>query len=177
MELSGSARCVETVELWPNYFSKEVLLGESVMEVFSSLHAFCDWEDLALWVVMARRIWFRRNSVVHNGSFTHPNMVYREALLAHEEFKLCNLPEKQVALQAREIDKGGQILWKPHPTGVIKVNWDAAINKKKGCIGIDIIAHDCYSFFLGARSFSQSLVVDPKGVKAIAALNALIFSK
>ncbi|XP_062170937.1 uncharacterized protein LOC133876697 [Alnus glutinosa] len=46
-----------------------------------------------------------------------------------------------------------------------------------GCIGIGIIARDCYDCFLGACSFSQQLVVDPKGAEAIAALNALLFSK
>jgi len=58
---------------------------------------------------------------------------------------------------------------------VIKVNWDAVVNKKKGYIGI--IARDCYEFFLGACNFSQRLAVDPKGAEAIASLNALILSK
>jgi hypothetical protein len=32
-------------------------------------------------------------------------------------------------------------------------------------------------FFLGARSFSRQLMVDPKGAEAIVALNALLFKK
>lgn len=132
-----------------------------------------------MWAVIARRIWFHRNSVIHNGSFIHPNMVYREAILSHEEFKICNLNEDQATQLVRETTLVGHILWQPPHSGVIKINWDAAIavNKKMGCIDIGIIARDCYDCSLGACSFSQQLVVDPKGAKAIAALNALLFSK
>jgi hypothetical protein len=67
--------------------------------------------------------------------------------LAHEEYKFCNLNEEQVVLTVRETAIVGHILWHPPPIGVIKVNWDAAFNKKKGCIGIVIIVRDCYGFF------------------------------
>jgi hypothetical protein len=121
------------VELRSNFFfSKEMLLGLSLVAgfffffffffFFPNLHVSCDKEILALWAVIARRIWLRRNSVVHNGSFIHPNMVYREAFLAYEEFKTCNMEEAQPVPTLRDIATDGLNVWKPPPEGVIKIN-------------------------------------------------------
>jgi len=74
--------CPASQDVWsggPIIFQKRCSWGKNLMEVLTSLHDYCKWEDLALWAVIARTIWFRRNSVVHNGSFTHPNLVYMEA--------------------------------------------------------------------------------------------------
>jgi hypothetical protein len=30
--------------------------------------------------------------------------------------------------------------WNLTPVGVVKVNWDATVNKKQGCVGIVIVA-------------------------------------
>jgi hypothetical protein len=110
--------CLAPQDVWscgPIIFQKMCSWGESLVVVFSTLHAYCDQEDLAMWAVISRRIWFRRNSVVYNGSFTHPDMVYREALLVHEEYKLCNFTEEQAVLLGRELETMGQILWQPPP--------------------------------------------------------------
>jgi len=63
------------------------------------------------------------------------------------EYKICNLNEEQAILPMRETTTMGQILWQPPPLRVLKINWDAVVNKKMVCIGIGIIAHDCYVFF------------------------------
>jgi hypothetical protein len=76
--------CPAAQDVWsygPIIFEKRCSWGEGLVETFFTLQAYCDGEDLAMWAVIARRIWFRRKSVVHNESFTHPNMVYREAFL------------------------------------------------------------------------------------------------
>jgi len=99
--------------------------------------------------------------------------------LAEEDFKTSNSKEEQAQdiLSVRGIVNVGQNVWQPPPIGVLKINWDVAVNKKNGCIGIGIIARDCNGFFLSASSFSQKLVVDPKGAEAIVALYVLILCK
>jgi hypothetical protein len=42
-----------------------------------------------------------------------------------------------------------RVMSSPPPNGVIKIKWDAAINKTKGCIGLGIMARDCMGLFLG----------------------------
>jgi hypothetical protein len=59
----------------------------------------------------------------------------------------------------------------------VKVNWDAALNSKGGCIGLGIVARDSQGCFLGAKCVVQHVVVDPKTTKAMAALWAVQFCK
>jgi hypothetical protein len=46
-----------------------------------------DVEDIELMAVMARKIWFWTNAVVHGGDFTHPNQVHHEACNFIDEFQ------------------------------------------------------------------------------------------
>ena len=45
------------------------------MELFEELLVLLNGEDLNLFALTSRGIWQRRNSVVHGGVFTHPNIV------------------------------------------------------------------------------------------------------
>jgi hypothetical protein len=46
-------------------------------------------DDLDLLAAISRRIWLRRSSLVFEGVFTHPNVLYKEAKESIEEFKRC----------------------------------------------------------------------------------------
>jgi hypothetical protein len=63
--------------------------------IFEEIIEHLEYEDLALWAVIARNIWFRRNSVVHGGAFSSPEKVIREATTSLEEFKAANLRDTE----------------------------------------------------------------------------------
>jgi hypothetical protein len=67
--------------------------------------------------------------------------------------------------------------WQPPPNEVIKVNWDASLNKKDGCIGLGIIARYSAGGFLGARSVTQKMMTESKIAEVMVALCAMNFSK
>lgn len=67
------------------------MLLEEFLQCFSK-------DQVELLVVMARRIWLRRNSLVFEGVFRHPNEVYAEVAEALEEFKRCNSQDLQSTL-------------------------------------------------------------------------------
>jgi hypothetical protein len=46
-----------------------------------------------------------------------------------------------------------------------------------GWIGIGMVARDYQGYFLGARFFTQKILIDPQGAEDIAALAAVLFSK
>jgi hypothetical protein len=135
-----------------------------------------DKDQVELLVVMARGIWLRRNSLVFEGVFKHPNEVYVEAAGALEEFKRCNSQDLSSILSGEWSTTARQQRWQPCPTGIIKVNWDASINSNC-CIGLGIVARDCNGEFLGARTVMQPIVANSKTAEAMTALWAVKFCK
>jgi len=55
--------------------------------MFETLTKRCDVSDLKLTVVVAWKIWFRQNEVVHGGEFTPPQQLFREANMSIDDFK------------------------------------------------------------------------------------------
>jgi ribonuclease HI len=150
---------------------------------FKGLVAYCvergTKEELELMAVIARRIWLRRNAWLFERRFDHPNTVYNEALRSLVEFKRCNIKEQEssVSVGREEAQSIKQTCWIPPPVGLIKVNWDAALNVAKGWIGLGIIARDSKGLCMGARSITQQVKTDPKTAEIMAALQAMQFSK
>lgn len=147
------------------------------MQIFEYCMERFSKEELDLMAVLARRIWLRRIALVFEGLFTHPNSVYTEAATSLEEFKQCTTKELQI-IQPDELEpnrcKNG---WQHPPNGVIKVNWDASLNKKDGCVGLEIIARDSAGGFLGARSVTLKMMTEPKIAEVMATLCVVNFSK
>jgi ribonuclease HI len=134
-------------------------------------------EEVELLIVIARRIWLRRNTLIFEGIFRHPAEVFKGAVSTLEEFKRCNHMEL-TAIESNNLPTmARQKNWQPPPSGIIKINWDAAINVKEGCIGLGIVARDCRGEILGAQCSFKSIVVDAKTTEAMAAFWAVLFSK
>jgi hypothetical protein len=80
-------------------------------------------EELSLIAVISRRIWLRRNKFIFESLFTHPRVVFNEAVSSLEEYRWYN---------SREDDRNNingvpcctrpPSVWNPPPLGVIKVN-------------------------------------------------------
>jgi hypothetical protein len=57
----------------------------------------------------------------------------------------------------------------------IKVNFDAAINKNTGFIGLGLIARDHKGYLLGAKCLTKSFLIDAHTVELMAASYAVNF--
>jgi hypothetical protein len=92
-----------------------------------------------------------------------PTEIVKEAVSSLEEFRRCNSTEGQ-ELHPREatVSFNQPLRRQAPPCGkikVIKVNWNASINKEGNCIGIGVIACDMGGCFLGARSITKQTVI------------------
>jgi hypothetical protein len=86
-----------------------------------------------LLAIVARKIWLRRNSLVFDGKFIHPNILFSEAVSACYDFCRCNM----LPLPTVSVEGGGPVpnhSWQAPSSGVTKINWDASLNKSTGCI-------------------------------------------
>jgi hypothetical protein len=69
------------------------------------------------------------------------------------------------------------VAWQAPPLGTAKVNWDAAMDVKRGWVGVKIIARDCVGHVLATRSTTHLFQVDPTMAEAWAAPHVVIFNK
>jgi hypothetical protein len=102
-----------------------------------------------LFVGIARKIWFRRNTVVHGGEFLHLNSIAREAIISIEEYKKANLSK---TVPSTENISGVHLKWKAPAESFYKVNWDAAIDKISGRLEIGIVVRDHEGYVHAASS-------------------------
>jgi hypothetical protein len=55
------------------------------------------------------------------------------------------------------------------PSNFLKVNWNAATNLSKGCIGLEIVVHNSKGDFLGAKCIMHPQKLEASLVEALAA--------
>jgi ribonuclease HI len=101
--------------------------------------------------------------------------VYAEVKKSFFEYKKCQLKVPGVMLDEVSVPCYRNIKWQPRSKGLIKVNWDASINKNKGWIGLGMIARNSNGACLGARSVTKHLITDSAIAVALAALSAMYF--
>jgi hypothetical protein len=51
---------------------KSTMTGLDFLQIVHTIFDKCDTEEIQLFVGIARKIWLRRNDVVHGNSFAHP---------------------------------------------------------------------------------------------------------
>jgi hypothetical protein len=126
-------------------------------------------EDLNLLALILRGIWQRRNSVVHGGEFTHPNIV---ANLAREGLLQFIQANAKTPNQVDEESEETSTKWKEPQFGLFKAKWDVAICTERKCMGIGVIIRDEGGCVLAAQSKTIQVVYEPATGEALAALHA-----
>ncbi|XP_059429074.1 uncharacterized protein LOC132162872 [Corylus avellana] len=61
--------------------------GPEFMQAVEGIFSACTKEDIVQFVGLVRRIWLRRNDVLHGGVFSHPRELVQRNLHAIEEYK------------------------------------------------------------------------------------------
>lgn len=72
----------------------------------------CDLEEFDLFVGIARKIWFCRNSMVHGGDFIHPNILLQCPIESNAEFRRANSKEAGRIAEGRDENL---FRWNPPP--------------------------------------------------------------
>lgn len=109
-------------------------------------------EKFGFFADLSRRIWLRRNDLIHGGVFTHPNLLVQGMLQAVEEYKQAHVLTPNVN-QFEE--PCGRKRWCAPPVGWLKANWDAAFDKPSAWIGIGVVVKDSNGAVVAARSLTQ----------------------
>lgn len=76
---------------------------------------------------------------MHEVNFKDPNNLVHEATISIDEFRKAHLKDKE---QAPEGASATQVRWKAPSVGFQKANWDVAVDKINGNIGVRILVRD-----------------------------------
>jgi hypothetical protein len=87
MNLPFSSRCLRC---GPAKLQKYSSAQTSFLYLIEDLLERCDREDIEFLAVLAQKLWLRRNSLVHEGTFAHPSQVLRETKKSLEDFHRHN---------------------------------------------------------------------------------------
>jgi hypothetical protein len=88
--------CLATQDVWscgPKKIQKCSAVGSTFPQIVESLMEQCEVEDFEWAVMVARKIWFRRNEVVHGAKLLHPNKRLTKACNSLNEFRRVNSKE------------------------------------------------------------------------------------
>jgi ribonuclease HI len=127
----------------------------------------CDMEEFQNFVIVTRRIWLRRNAFLHEGSFSHPVSIIKQAESLIEEFNQAQPGVSRVCTQEKLPISGK---WINPQQGWFKVNWDAAVGKQAGRIGLGAVIRNHRGEMVAARSLTRVGLLEPAAAEAVAAI-------
>ena len=74
--------CPSSQDVWGvcnKNLQKSSMVFSTFLEVVETMMARCNKEEMRMFAVVAKKIWARRNVVIHKDCFQHPNQLVREA--------------------------------------------------------------------------------------------------
>jgi len=137
----------------------------------------CNILELELIAVMPRKIWFRRNGLVHGGDFIHPQQVFRETSTSNDGFKRV----VGIYMTVRSSTHiAPLVLWQPPPTWLYQVNWDAVVDKKHGELAMVLSLGTFQGFFWPHRDAVETctkmgfhdIILEGKALQIVNAIKA-----
>lgn len=120
-----------------------------VNEIFNSYGE----DEIKLFVDLVRKIWFRRNEVLHGGSFAHPNLLVQQAMTAVADFFAAQTWE---GVEKVDVMFGLLTRWIAPPLGWYKLNWDAALCAQNGMFGMGAVIRDWEGKVVGKAGLPRS---------------------
>jgi ribonuclease HI len=169
-------QCKDAQDIWgmgPVIFQKRFYEGPYFMQVVEGMSKICDTQEFKLFVGITRRIWKRRNAYVHEGSFVHPSSILEQAREELGAYEHAQGKDRESESLTAPVEEQPNQKWKAPPHGWVKANWDAAVEKKTGRLGVGIIIRDDREECCAAKSWMRMGLLDPTAVEAMAAFLAV----
>lgn len=165
-------QCPSASDVWSagcTKFQKSSFEGPDFLQVVEAMFSKCDRLEFFQFVGIARRIWLRRNEVIHGGPFLHPSRIVQQATQAMEVFQALRSGSKITPPPA---DHPTINPWMAPPNGWFKANWDAGVNRRKGCVGIGVVIRDHQGKMWASKCQTCPGLLDPPAAEAVASFMA-----
>jgi ribonuclease HI len=166
-------QCPSSMDVWSGgclRIQKCSFTGPDFLEVMEGLLNKCTGEELEIFSCIVRRIWLRRNEVLHGGGFAHPSTLVQKAMQDVEDHRRA---QEREDIKRNVRDNQPVLGWKAPEIGWVKANWDAAIGRGTGRTGLGVVIRDSHGAFLLARCGIKRGCLEPCLAEAEAVLMAI----
>lgn len=138
--------------------------SSSFLDVWHFFTCSLNQEELVEVAALDKLIWDRRNIFIHQGVFTHPNVIVNKARQEISSFKEAHsLPVQSRFSPSKSHHK--VVPWSTPIHGIYKVNWDSTFYIWK--IGMEVIIYDWEGKVHGTFQASWSTALTPFTVEAM----------
>jgi hypothetical protein len=147
---------------------------DDFLSIFTRLVERLTEDELKLVVIVARQIWFQRNNVVFKGEFKSPGDLIKAARTQMEQYDQA--VEKRNKTGPIEVQASTKTVerWKKPPIGVLKINWDAALDPRIGKMGLGTLARDHKGRVLAMTSSIRNQINHPTTTETLAVWQAVV---
>jgi ribonuclease HI len=169
-------RCPAAQAIWSccgRSINKSVVMEDNFYGIFCYLCDRLDMEEMEFAVIVAHKIWLRRNLMVFGGSIPSPSILVKGAKEVLEEFRKSfgEVPNQEIE-GPRATSR-----WSKPDAGFIKLNWDAALDVRQNRMGVGIIARDELGKVRATLSTALPYIQNPSVAEAFGARRAVEFAR
>jgi ribonuclease HI len=168
--------CPAAMDVWSLgvvKFQKCSFQGPKFLQVVEGVFRKCSQEEIQKFVGVARRIWLRRNEVVHGGCFTHLTMIIQATTRAIADFNTAHGKNDEQVVDALQ----STVRWAAPMTGWVKANWDASLDGLNGWNGFGVVIRDGHGAFLAAQCLCRQGLLAPQAAELTGAMLAVKLCK
>ncbi|XP_042980012.1 uncharacterized protein LOC122310200 [Carya illinoinensis] len=152
--------CKSAQDVWylgSKQLQKMSSFAESFRELLESMLDKFPSEVLCEMAVTAKLLWHRRNCLVFEDSFSSPAKLSKRI---QAEVALIRSEAEQRAIKQPKQDLSPQT-WTPPPLGVLKANWDAAVDKTNSRVGLGVVIRDSKGLLVATLWACKAMLPDP----------------
>jgi hypothetical protein len=156
--------CPAASDVWlecPSRIQKNVVVEDSFLNIFQQLYDKFEAEDLQFIAITARLIWLWRNDVVFGGDFLSTSIIIRNAKEQQEASNSADQARRDKLFKTVIL---AEVAWKPPAMGSVKANWDAAVDRERGKIGVGVVVRDHGGKVVAAFCCVLSAALDPANI-------------
>lgn len=148
----------------------------SLNEIWQLLYEKLDPLELSEVAILMKLIQHRRNGVIHDKPFMHPNLLTQKAHLKMSNFLQAQDTQSHPPHSCLSGSHTLQKQKKP-PAGFVKVNWDAACNKHLMTLSLGAVMRDHEGHVLGTLCVKKTIAINPFTAEAMGLFEVVLFCK
>jgi hypothetical protein len=169
--------CPSAMDMWggcSKTLQKCSFTRHSFIKIFEEIGRLGSEHDIRLFVGLAKQVWLRRNGLIHDSIFSHPDLLIRRA---HESLAKYDEACSRYGQRREPVRETEKRTWQAPLDGILKANWDAALNHHSERIGIRMVLRDEEGNVRAAKCMVKRGRFEPSTVESIAAVQTLAFCR